>query len=250
MFEKKSQVQLWQRRIKERLALLNTASLLCLLPSVLVPIKPFFSPYPKFVVYRMARLFIGELIMCQPKEADNDQGGGDISGFYFFPWLSDKHIYYGHGDLIAQSCTSEKQNYLIIFSSNTMFTFWKLEIWPLNDCVVQSVRLYKNVHELLFTVTVQCHPDWVTVLPSDSKRPENCVGDSDNPPLPASLGSPSKPCWCEEWARRTWSLTGAFSHDWSCTAAVVHHSQDNHILSVSEDGIVPLQTKTSKLCRF
>lgn len=70
------------------------------------------------------------------------------------------------------------------------------------------------------------------------------------PPPPPSPSSPSKPWWCEEWARRTWSLTGAFSHDGSCTAAVVHRSQYNHILSVSEDGIVPLQTKTFKLCRI
>lgn len=70
------------------------------------------------------------------------------------------------------------------------------------------------------------------------------------PPPPPSLSSPSKPWWCEEWARRTWSLTGAFSHDGSCTAAVVHRSQYNHILSVSEDGIVPLQTETFKLCRI
>lgn len=63
-----------------------------------------------------------------------------------------------------------------------LFTFWKLEIWSLYDCVVLLVQLYMNVHELLYTVTVQCHPDWVRVLPSDSKRPENCEGDSDNPP--------------------------------------------------------------------
>lgn len=62
------------------------------------------------------------------------------------------------------------------------FTCWKLEIWSVNDCVVQLVRLYMNVRELLFTVTVQCHPDWFTVLPSDSKRPENCVGDRDDLP--------------------------------------------------------------------
>lgn len=63
------------------------------------------------------------------------------------------------------------------------FTFWKLEIWSVNDCIVQLVLLYMNVRELLFTVTVQCHPDcWVTVLPSDSKRPENCVGDRDDLP--------------------------------------------------------------------
>lgn len=70
-----------------------------------------------------------------------------------------------------------------------LYTFWKLEIWSL----VGTVIVHMNVHELLFTVTVQCHPDWVTVLPSDSKWPENCVGESDNPPSPHPWVHPQSP---------------------------------------------------------
>lgn len=66
-----------------------------------------------------------------------------------------------------------------------------------------------------FRVTVQRHPDWVTVLPSDSKRPENCVGNKDTPPSDGVRSGPAGPG----------ALAGALSHDGSCTAAVLHRPQ-------------------------
>lgn len=68
----------------ERAAATTQPCFTLLSPSLLVPIKPYFSPHPKSVVYPIVRSFIGELIVCQLEEGEDDEGGGDISGFLFF----------------------------------------------------------------------------------------------------------------------------------------------------------------------
>lgn len=97
-----------------------------------------------------------------------------------------------------------------------------------SDSVTQMEQLFMNVnvHMWLFVYIYdveKTHVDTTSllcdsllsrlchVLLSDSKQPESCGGDRD-PQLAL------KPCWCEEGTPRTWSLTGAFSHDWSCSA--------------------------------
>lgn len=232
--------------MKERLALLNTASLFCLLPSVLVPIKPYF-----FSASQVCRASNGWIVHWGTYIVSAERGWG------WWGWRRHLRIFFSP---------------LPVRQTHTLSTRW-LDSTELKEAshyifFVHVVHILKNGN--LVTKWLRCAVGtaiyecaWASLY-YDSLVPHrlgHCPavwqqmarelsGRQRQSPLPPSLGPPSKPWWCGKWARRTWSLTGAFSHDGSCTAAVVHRSQYDHILSVTEDGIVPLQTKTFTLCRF